>query len=345
MQTAAVHQPHAPAVDTLADWLEGEHGGTVELAEPAVSKGEGFDSEVHLVRFSGAMLPAPWREPLALRVKAEADRGPEAVREAAIQGWLADRGYPAPRVLRVFAPGELVDLPVQVMERAPGVLLVDALKSRPWRARSLCGRLASVHAELHTLAPDGFPVDDDLLERRLRLARTVCEALADDALRRGLEQVDDLEPSLRAGPSSVCHGDFHPLNVLVAGSVVTVIDWTDAGIGDRHGDVARTLLLLELAELAASNHLERAVLRMVGPWLARSYRRAYERSLDIDPARVALWTPVQLLHGWAQARALHAGLFDRGDRPDDRAERVPEALVAELEGRFTAAMGQARGDL
>jgi aminoglycoside phosphotransferase (APT) family kinase protein len=338
-----MHQPHAPAVDALVGWLEGQHGGTVELAEPAVSKGEGFDSDVHLVRLSGATLPERWREPLALRVKAEADRGPEAEREAVIQGWLADRGYPAPRVLRVFAPGELVELPVQVMERAPGVLLVDSLKSRPWRARSLCGRLAGAHAALHALASEGFPVDDDLLERRLRLARGVCTALADDALRRGLEQVEALEPNLRVGAVSVCHGDFHPLNVLVSGSVVTVIDWTDSGLGDRHGDVARTLALLELAELAATSDLERRALRVIGPWLARTYRRAYERALDIDPARVALWMPVQLLHGWAQARALHAGLFDRGGRSDDRAARVPEALGAELERRFTAALREARG--
>jgi aminoglycoside phosphotransferase (APT) family kinase protein len=338
-----MHQPNAPVVDGLIRWLEQEHGGSVALVEPVVSKGEGFDSTVLFVRLAGAALPDPWREPLVLRVKADADRTPEAEREAEVQGWMADRGYPAPRVLRVFAAGELVDVPVQVMERAPGVLLIDRVKARPWRARSLCGQLAEAHVDLHAVPSEGFPAGDDLLEQRLRLPHRVCEELDDDALRRGLEQVETLEPTLRDFPVSVCHGDYHPLNVLVSGAVVTVIDWTDAGLGDRHGDIARTQGLLDLAELAAGNGVERRVLRIVGPWFARTYRRAYERRLGVDPSRIALWMPVQLLHGWAQARALHAGLFDRGDDAvDERIERVPAHLVAELERRFEAAMDEAR---
>jgi Ser/Thr protein kinase RdoA (MazF antagonist) len=48
--------------------------------------------------------------------------------------------------------------------------------------------------------------------------------------------------------TAVCHGDFHPQNVLVADEKVTIIDWTDATIGSADADIARTLLLIDSAE-------------------------------------------------------------------------------------------------
>ena len=328
-------------VAALVARLGERFGGGVALAEPATSKGEGFDSDVYLVRFSGAALPDEWRRPLVLRVKSDAERLEEAQLEAATQAWLADRGYPAPRVLEVFAPGALVDRPAQVMERAPGALMLDRVVSKPWRALGAVRQLASLHVQLHTMATDDFPAGDDLLDRRLRLPRHAAEELGNEALRAGLDRVVALAPRLRDSPPSVCHGDFHPLNVLLDGDRAMVIDWTDAGIGDRHGDVARTLVLFDVAAIAASNAAERLALRAAGPRLGNMYRRAYQRALPLDPDRVNLWKPVHLLHGWSQVLSLHAGLFDRGVDHDDRHDRVPPAMVTELERRFQAALAHA----
>ena len=322
------------AVDGLCAWLARTYGDDIALSEPVATRGEGFDSDVYFVRFEGTALPPEWRAPLVLRVKPDAGRTEEAEREAAVQDWVADRGYPAPRVLVVLAPREVSDRPAQVMTRAPGAMMLDALKRRAWQARRLLERLAVLQARLHELPPGDFPVTDDLLDRRLALVRRVSSELDDDALRRGLDAIEARAADLRDAPPSACHGDFHPLNVLVTDDGMTVIDWTDAGVGDRHGDVARTLLLFELAAIAASSAAERAVLRRVGPWLNRTYRRAYDEAKPLDPHRLALWTPVHLLHGWTQVRALHAGLF--GD--SGAAARVPPALVDELQRRFDAAL-------
>jgi Phosphotransferase enzyme family len=43
----------------------------------------------------------------------------------------------------------------------------------------------------------------------------------------------------------LCHGDFHPLNVLGEASQPFVIDWPDACRGDPTGDVCRSYLLLK----------------------------------------------------------------------------------------------------
>ena len=69
----------------------------------------------------------------------------------------------------------------------------------------------------------------------------------------------------------ICHGDFHPLNVLVDGDDAWLIDWTDAALGPREGDVARTLLLFEVASIAAGSSVERAALSWLGPRLERRF--------------------------------------------------------------------------
>ena len=316
-------------VGGLLRWASDAFGGTVALVEPSTTKGEGFDSEIHLVHLTGPTLPPAWRGPLVLRVLATPDRLADGHREAAIQDWLADHGYPTPRVLHVFAPGELTERPAQLMERAPGALLLDDLLRRPWTARQQITRLAQLQARLHALPTDGFPDTDDLLDRRLRLPRHVVTTTGHPELARALERIEAMAPRLRDAPRSVCHGDFHPLNVLSDGETTTVIDWTDAGLGDRHGDLARTLALFDMAAVVASSPVERAVLSAVGPVLGRIHRRAYGRRSAIDDHRLRMWTPVHLLHAWAQACTGH--------------ERVDPGMTDALRGRFDAALAAVGG--
>ena len=44
----------------------------------------------------------------------------------------------------------------------------------------------------------------------------------------------------------LCHGDFHPINVLGEVSRPVVIDWPDACRGDPAADLCRSYLLLRL---------------------------------------------------------------------------------------------------
>src|SRR5215471_10254672 len=54
----------------------------------------------------------------------------------------------------------------------------------------------------------------------------------------------------------LCHGDFHPINVLGEISRPVVIDWPDACSGDPAADVCRSYLLLRLhaADIAEPPH-------------------------------------------------------------------------------------------
>lgn len=329
--------PTAAVAAALTSWLEREFGANARLVDGPTPNGDGFDAAIYFVRFAGDDLPTKWRGPLVLRVKPTVDSLAVARREAAIQDWVADRSYPTPRVLRVFGADELLARPAQLMERAPGQMVLETFQARPWRVRRQLRAMASLHARLHALDPHGFPEGPDLLDHRLALTRRTAEALDHAGLRRGLERVDPLFPRLRDAPPAVCHGDFHPLNVIASGDSMAVIDWSDAGIGDPAGDVARTLALLSIAHLAGSSRVEKAVLRLIGPVLARLYRSSYAGQAPIDMRRVGEWIPIHLLHGWSQAIGAVAGMFDETDA-DDVGARLPAGLAEELERRFETAL-------
>ena len=204
--------------------------------------------------------------------------------------------------------------PVQVSERVPGITVAAAMTAAPWRVRRLAGRLGACHAALHRVAVPEWAGEWSLVGNRLRLPRRLAADGSVPGLAEGLERTECLLPRLEVSSPAVCHGDFQPGNVLVDGDVpgLSVIDWTDAGVGDRHGDVARTAWVFYLAAAAATDPGRRVALRALAPVVSRAYLSAYRRELPVDAGRLRLWLPVHLLHAWAMAAADELGLSAPG---------------------------------
>jgi aminoglycoside phosphotransferase (APT) family kinase protein len=322
----------------VCTWAQHRFGDDVALIGAPHRVGAGLDSFIHLLQLSGGSLPPAWREPLVVRVLPAPGRLDQARSEAAFQSWSAARGYPAPQVLAVLAPDDALGLPAQVMERAPGVTMVDALKAKPWRARALARQLASLQLALHALDPSDWPGSTEpttLVDNRLFLPRRAVELLQQPALADALRRAEGLAAACAtSGEVVVCHGDFHPLNVMVDGSSAAVIDWTDAGLGPREADVARTALLFHMAALGAENRAERVALSLIGPRLSQTYLRAYRGGARLDDAQLRRWDALHALHGWAQVEMLHAGAFEGTSSAAGQESRVPRALATWLQGRF-----------
>jgi aminoglycoside phosphotransferase (APT) family kinase protein len=231
--------------------------------------------------------------------------------DSAVQSWAAARGYPAPDVLTVLAPGEALSSPVQVMARVRGVPLIAA-SSRPWGIPELMVRLGVAHAELHRLgSPPADVHPGKVPDNWLRLTRHLAESGDAGPLAASLRTIELVHDRLEVADPVVCHGDFHPGNVLAApgGSALHVIDWTNVGVGDRHGDIAWTLLWFEIAAVAAPRPAARMLVRMLRRRLQRAYLIGYRRVLPVDRERVRLWRPVSLLRIWSAAEASQRGFF------------------------------------
>jgi aminoglycoside phosphotransferase (APT) family kinase protein len=150
-------------------------------------------------------------------------------------------------------------------------------------------------------------------------------------LAEAVRRAESLTGRALEGPQVVCHGDLHPLNVMVDGDDASVIDWTDAGLGPREADVARTALLFHVAAIAAGGAVERVVLRVAGPRLSGRFLRTYSAGAPLDPDRMRIWEVLHGVHGWAQVEMLHAGGFEGASSAE--AGRIPLSVRTFLRAR------------
>lgn len=210
-----------------------------------------------------------WESGAVLKLYRNAGMGHAA--EAAALTAISAAGGPAPRLLgRV----ELDGRPGLVIERVAGTDMLALLERRPWQLLRFARVLADSHAAIHRVpAPASLPEAKALLDARIR-ATELEPALKSFAL----EQVDALPDG-----DGLCHGDFHPGNVMISGGQASVIDWTNASRGHSIVDLARTKLLLELGEPLAPSPWLRAVIRLGRRWFANLYMGRYARGSDADP--------------------------------------------------------------
>src|SRR4029077_12732906 len=108
--------------------------------------------------------------------------------------------------------------------------------------------LARLHASIHSQPAR------QLSSLRSRLATNIAGiGLLEESLKQILlGRLADMPEGDR-----LCHGDFHPINVLGQNSLPMVIDWLDACCGNPAADVCRSYLLLKLhAEDIAEPYLD-----------------------------------------------------------------------------------------
>ena len=173
--------------------------------------------------------------------------------------------------------------PGVVMERVEGQDVLTEIARRPWRLLELAAVTGRVHAELHAIqAPEHLPSLREVLEDRIRKSA----AIPEERLRRGaLEQLQRLPDG-----NELCHGDFHPANILLASRGPVVIDWAYATRGPAISDFARTMLMMRVGSLPPGAP---ALIRW-GRWMGRgalcvAYRWAYQSKRSFDLATLRRW--------------------------------------------------------
>jgi aminoglycoside phosphotransferase (APT) family kinase protein len=312
-------QPDEIAVATLR-WIRGNIDGAAGASWTGslTSSDAGLSTFIWFGQLVGDDLPDAFRTPLALRVFGDVTEDETLARESTVMGFVAAHGYPAPVPLAAVPSGaeNPVGLPWVILPKVPGDLLLAVISRAPWAALARVRELASLQARLHAISSADCPLPDagSLVDRWFALRSPEIEGIGDARANAVLAALRQKRDVVRTEERVVCHGDFHPLNVLSerrAGAWHhVVIDWTDAVIGDRHFDVARTLALFRVAAIAANTKAERIGLGAAAPGLVRTYRRAYERVHPLEPDRLSYWSAVHLLRGWAQITQLHDGAYE-----------------------------------
>lgn len=242
--------------------------------------------------------------PLVLRVMPET--GP-AAKETIVQTALGEAGYITPRVVLSGSDAALGG-PFIVMTRAAGrspmgglsvgpspVKLITSLRRIPVLLAEAAGRLhaidpSPIDAALRAAGIELSPLGDTSYRRDIEAAARTPARGFDDLVR----WFDDHEPPVPR--RVVCHGDLHPLNLLVDESgTVTVLDWTNANLCPPELDLGFTTAFLRCAPLSVPDPA-RPILRAVTNHLAKRFQRVYTRqpaAPTIDSARLRWYESLQ----------------------------------------------------
>jgi len=200
-----------------------------------------------IYRFALSGIEGALGKPLVLRLYPQS-RGADAVAwESTVQNALAGEGLAVARVHLVCADLSVLGGAFFIMEHLPGRQLISA------PTRVLHEILGKTHAELHRRDPGTLikKLNENGIDRYRYTLTEQFDRLVDHAaefpwIREAVDWLIDNRPP-EPERLSICHRDFHALNILFAGGKVTgILDWPDLLITDPVFDVANTLVLLTI---------------------------------------------------------------------------------------------------
>ncbi|MBX2997013.1 MAG: phosphotransferase [Caldilineaceae bacterium] len=185
------------------------------------------------------------------------------------------------------AIGELVEVDGRrglIYERVDGPTLLQSVARRPWTLAQAARQLATLHAQMHNTSRPELPSQREQLRRSIHAA----PQLTADSKARIWRRLSSLP-----GGDAVCHGDYHPDNILLSARGPIIIDWMTASAGNPAADVARTTLLFLGNSLPPGIPTAQIVfLQAMRRLYYALYLRAYRRQRPMPSMAIQIWLPI-----------------------------------------------------
>jgi aminoglycoside phosphotransferase (APT) family kinase protein len=176
-----------------------------------------------------------------------------------------------------------------IMERLDGVDLLTLIERQPWQIWSAGITTGGLQAEMHeVVAPEGLPIMKDGIKRSIESSDRVPSEL----VKLALDILADLPDGDR-----LCHGDFHPGNIMKVADRHVIIDWSNVSKGEPAADYARSQLMLHLGEPPPGTPAWVRKLAGIGSRILLSaYRRGYRAHSAVDEELVRRWEAPVMAH-------------------------------------------------
>lgn len=190
----------------------------------------------------------------------------EAINEAKKQKYAFSCGLPVPNVFEVK---KVQDRQAIIMEYVKGESVGNLLLNNLNKAEYYIGLCVNEQKKIHAIRVNTDEMESmrERLERQIKSVHNLDEKQKENILKK-LDSIK-FEPRL-------CHGDFHPYNLILSNDNVKIIDWVDASLGDIRADVFRTYLLYAQASVE----------------LAEMYLHIYCRNTDLSRNEIFQWAPI-----------------------------------------------------
>ena len=201
-------------------------------------------------------------------------------KEIEIGKYIQDTKIPVPKV---YEKVNIEGREGVIYEKIEGPSLLNEFASKPWNTAKYGRLLAQLHVEIHEVtAPKNLETQHEWATGGI----PDTSKLSDDMKASVLK----LLAALPSG-NQLCHGDFHPGNIILSQRGPVIIDWMTVSQGVSSGDVARTLTILEAASAPAGTPM-----RWLLEWFRNLFLSTYLKTyLQLKPeieSSLAPWQAV-----------------------------------------------------
>ncbi|MHA2427789.1 MAG: phosphotransferase [Candidatus Hermodarchaeia archaeon] len=283
---------------------------SIQYSLPPTPLTGGYMTKTYRFELQGAPERIP--QGLVLRLFPPFSPTGQAYLEGTVQTVLYNASFPAPRVVAICTDpailgGEFLVMAYMVRELLLNASPVDVVPEQ----------LAQTQLWLHSIDPQ--PVIDALDRAHIRRDVSACIALPESRiatpsfhwLKPGLAWIHNHIPQ-EPTTNVICHGDFHPYNILVdKGRISAVLDWSAMYLVDSAFDVADTVIKLSCNGPGIVPSID-------WPRLTHQYVQHYAREHPLDSDRLTFYEAVWCLRvlalappGFVQLPGITERLLDR----------------------------------
>ena len=160
-----------------------------------------------------------------------------AQKEFSIVRELAKKRLPVPEVYELINHEGRWGI---IFERVNGVTMLEKISSSPEKVMGEARKLAELHKSFQIKVDVSLPGFKSFIKESISRVKEINEKNRDYLLEK-LNQLPEGD--------KLCHGDFHPDNVIIGREKAMVIDWVTAAVGDPLADVARTSIIFKFGAL------------------------------------------------------------------------------------------------
>ncbi|MFD5023108.1 phosphotransferase family protein [Paenibacillus sp. NPDC058367] len=168
-----------------------------------------------------------------------------------------------------------------VFQQIKGPSLLKVMGEKPWKVSKYARMMARLHYDLHKLEiTEEIGQQKDMLKWNIMGAPMLSED-EKSAILRYLEKLPQ--------GTYLCHGDFHPDNVLMDDQL-WVIDWMTGVVGEPAADAARSVVMFSMGAMPpGASALSRMMIGFIRKKLTKGYIQEYLRLSGLTYEDVDHW--------------------------------------------------------
>lgn len=195
-----------------------------------------------------------------------------------ISKMLYNNGFPVVNTHQLITHNDRLGI---VYDRFYGITMLRGVTLKPWTLYKQAKKLAELHFKVHK------EIDFDMRSYKDKLIGHIQEThLLDTPCKEKIIAYTNKLPN----GNKLCHGDYHPDNVLFNNGQYVVIDWMTATKGDSLADVARTILMLRYVSIPDhTSKVQQYLHRLFTKILLNQYIKNYVKISGATIEDINMW--------------------------------------------------------